>query len=152
MSSDWTSELFETRGGRRPVEDWMDDLSSQKYAALDAAITKVLEKHGLDLMGTPWLKPLKDGLFEFRVNKTERQVLNIVNATLGTSSAVTESERILLRVFVHFHGNRIILLLGGYDKSADTNKRRQQKEIETARKRLREWQMLERAKKQPRGR
>jgi putative component of toxin-antitoxin plasmid stabilization module len=102
----------------------MDDPSSQKNAALGGAITKVLEEHGHDLLGTPWFKPFKEGLFEFRVNKTERQVLYIVNATLGTSNEVTDSERILLRVFVHIHRSRTILLLGGYDKSVHTNKRR----------------------------
>lgn len=33
-------------------------------------------------------------------------------------------EAILLRVFVHFYGNRIVLLVAGYDKSADSSAKR----------------------------
>jgi hypothetical protein len=45
-------------------------------------------------------------------------------------------ERILLRGFCHARGDRVVLLLGGYDKGADPSRRRQQREIETARRRL----------------
>ena len=38
-------------------------------------------------------------------------------------------QRILLRVFVHFHGSRVILLLGGYDKGKDPSEKKQQREI-----------------------
>jgi hypothetical protein len=47
---------------------------------------------------------------------------------------------ILLRVFVHFHGNRVILLLSGYDKQDDASKKRQAREIAVARKHLVAWQ------------
>lgn len=48
-------------------------------------------------------------------------------------------EAILLRVFCHAYGDRVVLLLGGYDKGEDTSKKRQAKEIEEARARLRRW-------------
>jgi ribosome-binding protein aMBF1 (putative translation factor) len=53
-------------------------------------------------------------------------------------------EKILLRVFVYFHGDRVILLLSGYDKGDDPSERKQQKEIQEARKYLTEWQGQER--------
>jgi hypothetical protein len=53
-------------------------------------------------------------------------------------------ERILLRVFVHFHGSPVILLLGGYGKGRDPSDRRQQLEIAQARKNLAEWQRRQR--------
>ena len=49
-------------------------------------------------------------------------------------------ERVLLRVFVHFYGTRIVLLLGGYDKGDDPKGRRQQREIAQARRLLAQFQ------------
>ncbi len=45
----------------------------------------------------------------------------------------------MLRVFFHPHGDKLILLLGGYDKGARPSAKRQQAEIEIARKRLAHW-------------
>ena len=42
----------------------------------------------------------------------------------------------LLRVFFHAYGERVVLLLGGYNKGKAPSERRQQREIATARKRL----------------
>ncbi len=39
-------------------------------------------------------------------------------------------------MFVHFHGKKIVLLLGGYDKGKTPKPKRQQREIERARKLL----------------
>ena len=50
-----------------------------------------------------------------------------------------DTETILLRVFVAFHGNRVVLLLDGYDKAADPSPKRQQREIAAARKLLTAW-------------
>ena len=49
-------------------------------------------------------------------------------------------KEILERVFCHAYGNRLILLLGGYDKGAAQAKSRQSREIATARARLRTHQ------------
>jgi hypothetical protein len=46
---------------------------------------------------------------------------------------------VLLRVLCHAYGSRVILLLAAYDKGADPSKKRQQREIATARRRLREF-------------
>ena len=54
-------------------------------------------------------------------------------------SAAASPEKVLLRVFVHFYGDRIALLLGGYDKGRYPQKKRQQKEIARARKLLRQF-------------
>jgi hypothetical protein len=40
----------------------------------------------------------------------------------------------------HAHGQRLILLLAGYDKGEQPSPRRQQAEIDLARTRLAEWQ------------
>ena len=46
---------------------------------------------------------------------------------------------VLLRVFCHAYGAKVVLLLGGYNKGSDPSQKRQRGEILTARKRLREW-------------
>ena len=51
--------------------------------------------------------------------------------------------KVLLRAFCHAYGNRIVLLLGGYDKGENPSTKRQQKEIETARKRLKTFQLAQ---------
>ena len=48
-------------------------------------------------------------------------------------------DAVLLRVFFHPHGDRLILLLAAYDKGADPSENRQQREIKIARKRLQAW-------------
>lgn len=56
-----------------------------------------------------------------------------------TRPVVAPSEKVLLRAFVHFYGDRIVLLLGGYDKGRYPQKKRQQREIARARKLLRQF-------------
>lgn len=51
--------------------------------------------------------------------------------------------KILLRLFVHFHGNKVTLLLHGYDKGGNDSPRQQNKEIQEARKRLTQWKAAE---------
>ena len=56
-------------------------------------------------------------------------------------------QKVLLRVFVHFHGDRVVLLLAGYDKGDDPKERRQQREINDARKLLAEFKERQRPSK-----
>jgi hypothetical protein len=51
----------------------------------------------------------------------------------------SETAKILLRVFCHVQGHRIVLLLGGYDKGERPSARHQQAQIELARTRLKDW-------------
>lgn len=50
------------------------------------------------------------------------------------------------RLFCHAHGDRLILLLGAYDKGEDVSKKRQQDEIATAKSRLEMWAQQQRLK------
>ncbi len=56
-------------------------------------------------------------------------------------------------MFVHFYGDRVVLLMHGYDKGADTSEKRQNKEIAEARRRLTAWKLAQArtAKQQRRG-
>jgi hypothetical protein len=137
----WTTEFYEDDAGRRPVELWMDSLTVAEFAALRAAIVRVLVVRGIELGSTQWLKALGEGLFEFRVRHDAATIEALYEAT---SYAEQPTQRkILLRLFVHFHGDKVILLLHGYDKGGDDSPRKQNKEIQEARRRLAHWKAAE---------
>ena len=72
---------------------------------------------------TEFGRQLGGGLFEFRLRL----------------QAGANGESALLRVFCHAAGDRVILLLGAYDKGKDPGRRRQDREIKVARRRLGEY-------------
>lgn len=149
MASKWTAEFYEDKNGKIMVQDWMDDLGAQEFAALNAAITHVLEPHGMSLVRTEWMKALKQGLYEFRIRHNEREILSAYAET-DTPLPPAKPGKILLRVFVTFHGDKVILLFSGYDKGKDPSEKRQQKEIARARKLLRAWELEQAAAKKNR--
>lgn len=136
-SSMWTAEFYEDSDGARPVEKWMDKLGTTEFEALATAIEEVLEKSGLALASTPWLKALGQGLHEFRV-RHDAVTIRALYTESGSERPIKPA-KILLRLFVHFHGHKVILLLHGYDKGRDDSQKRQSQEIEEARRRLRGW-------------
>ena len=90
--------------------------------AVGVALREILEVEGIGVCRTGYGKQLGDGLFEFRLRHDAAEILQ----SLGKSAREEpRGERIL-----------VILLLGGYDKGADSSKRRQQREISEARRRL----------------
>lgn len=145
----WTIEFYEDGNGKRPVEAWMDALGDIQLGALAAAIEEVLAKRGLDLASTPWLKALGESLYEFRVRHDEATIRALY--TDSGAQPPTKPAKLLLRLFVHFHGQRVILLLHGYDKGKDDSPRRQNREIQEARKRLRAWRAAEARNAERRG-
>lgn len=124
----WTVEVFEADDGSMPFERFAKSLSDFKFAALDMAIKHVLADRGLDLAGTHWLRPVGKGLHEFRVRHDADDIARMFD--LAPGRAGPKREAVLLRVFVHFYGEKIILLLGGFDKGKDA--KRQQREIHAA--------------------
>lgn len=112
----------------------MGGLSDFKFVALDAAIQRVLLVRGLELVRTEWLRPLGGGLHEFRLRHTRAEVERMFGD--GTRSTDSPRERVLLRVFVHFYGDRVVLLLGGFDKGRFPGRKRQDREIARARRSL----------------
>ena len=124
-------EFYEDEHGDSPVLRWLrEDLTPTKRRALGFAMSEVLQVLGIGVCGTEFGKHLGDGLFEFRVRRDLREI---------TGGRAAEAGKILLRVFCHAHGNRLILLVGGYDKGEHPSPRRQNAEIELARARLRDW-------------
>ena len=124
-------EFYEDESGDEPVRRWLrEELTPAKRRALGHAMNVVLQRLGLGVCGTEFGRQLGGGLFEFRLRRDLRE---------PASSAGGRIERILLRVFCHAHGDRVILLVGGYDKGERPSPRRQNAEIELARARLRDW-------------
>lgn len=138
----WTPEPFEADDGTIPYERFVDELSDFKFVALDEAIQRVLCVRGLDLVRTEWLKALGKGLHEFRVRHDAEEIARMFGGELLT--VLGRREKVLLRVFVHFYGNKVVLLLGGYDKGRDPKERRQQREIAEARRLLSQFKARQR--------
>lgn len=139
---DWTIELYEDDAGHCPVESWLDSLSDEQFAAVDAALTWVLRARGIGLLNTRWLTRVDRGLYEFRLRHSAGQILHMY-ANAG-EKAPRGTEPILLRIFLTFHGRRVILLLHGYDKGSDDSRHRQQREIREAKRRLKQWRASQR--------
>ena len=150
MPGDWTPEPFEADDGTIPFQRFIDDLSDFKFIALDTAIDRVLSVRGIDLVRTEWLKALGEGLHEFRVRHDAEEIGRMFGG--DAPEVVGQPEKVLLRVFVHFYGQKVVLLLGGYDKGADPKERRQQREITEARRLLRQFKERQRRERRTKGR
>jgi phage-related protein len=130
-------EFYTDPHGDQPVLRWLrNDLSSTQRRAVGVALREILEVEGAGVCRGGYGKQLGGGLFEFRLRHDAGEILRSLGRLARDEPG---SERILLRVFCHAHGDRIILLLGGYDKGADSSKSRQQREIALARRRLAEF-------------
>ena len=77
VTAEWTVEMYADPRGHCPIQGWFDGLSAAKFAAIDAAVRHQLQKQGIALAGTAWLKPLKDGLYEFRVRSTAAEIVRM---------------------------------------------------------------------------
>lgn len=145
----WTPEPFETDDGAIPYEAFIEDLSDFKFIALDAAIKRVLSVRGLDLVRTEWLKALGEGLHEFRIRHDADEISRMFGG--DPAEVALPQEAVLLRVFVHFHGNKVVLLLGGYDKGKHPKDSYQQSEIAEARKLLTQFKERQRRARKKAG-
>lgn len=150
MPGDWTPEPFEADDGTIPFQRFVDDLSDFKFVALDTAIDRVLSARGIDLVRTEWLKALGEGLHELRVRHDADEVARMFGGDVP--DAVGGPDKVLLRLFVHFYGQKVVLLLGGYDKGDDPKPRRQQREIAEARRLLGQFKERQRRERKKKGR
>jgi phage-related protein len=131
-------EFYRDEGGVEPVLDWLRSLESARRRAIGVAMHEILGKMGVEVCGTEFGKQLGQGLFEFRVRQSANQILARAGHA-GKSEGGRDEKSILLRVYCHAHGDRVILLLAGYDKGRDASAKRENREIALARKRLAEF-------------
>lgn len=137
-------EFWQDEHGRKPVLDWIkNDLAVEQRAALGKAMQHTLQVLGVGVCGSQFGKQLGDGLCEFRLRYDLGELLHRFEGKEPESARAAPQE-ILLRVFFHAYGDKIVLLLHGYDKAADSSPRRQQREIAEARKRLRAFREQQR--------
>lgn len=135
----FTIEFYvDPKTGQAPVYDWIvNDLTPYQRRAIGAAMSEVLQKRGIDVCDTEYGKPLGQGLFEFRLRHSSSEI--IAKHTDKTPDEDTREDPIFLRVFCHAYGDKIVVLLAGHDKGHDSSERREDKEIDRARKRLTEF-------------
>jgi hypothetical protein len=141
-------EFYAGENGDEPVRRWLrEELSRTQRLVVGTAMREVLEEEGINVCGTDFGKQLGAGLFEFRVRG---QLSEYVDGDLPDAG----EEKILIRVFCHAHGDKLVLLLAGYDKLANPSKVHQNEEIAVARKRLTAWKLrqVKAAKKGRKGR
>ncbi|MDP9259496.1 MAG: hypothetical protein M3Q31_23500 [Actinomycetota bacterium] len=137
MPEPYAIEFWEGEHGQKAVLEWIrGELTREQRAALGKAMEHVLGTMGISVGGTQFGKQLGDGLCEFRLRYNLAELGHRFEGTVAPADAPDSPEEILLRVFFHAYGDRIVLLLHGYDKGADPSKRRQQREIAEARRRL----------------
>jgi phage-related protein len=130
----FTLGFYEDKHGDEPVLRWLrEELTPTQRRAIGVAMTEILQAEGVGVCRTSYGKQLGRGLFEFRLRHDAAEILRSVGKSPRPE---VSTERILLRVFCHAFGDRVVLLLGGYDKGANPSAKRQQQEIATARKRL----------------
>ena len=133
----YTLEFYEDSEGHEPVLDWLRRLVPRKRRAIGVAMFEILQHEGPHVVGTNFGKGLGRGIFEFRLDQDAAQMLGrkAKRARPETGGAA----KILLRVFCHAYGDRVVLLLGGYDKGERPSARHQQAQIELSRARLKDW-------------
>ena len=140
----YTLEFYEDEHGHEPVLDWLRGLSPSKRRAIGVAMFEILQYEGPHVVGTNFGKGLGGGIVEFRLDQDAAQVLARKGKGKAARSETGETAKILLRVFCHAHGDRLVLLLGGYDKGERPSARHQQAQIELARTRLKAWKARQR--------
>jgi putative component of toxin-antitoxin plasmid stabilization module len=140
--STYEIEFYEDDQGHEPALAFMQSLPGPKRRAIGVAINEFLRYLGSDVVRTDFGKSLGEGLYEFRVDQDAEQTLRKAGKN---PKPEPERQKILLRVFFHPHGNKLLLLLSGYDKAEHSSKPHQNAQIEEARRLLRHWK--ERQKK-----
>ena len=141
----WTAEPFVADDGAVPFERFVGSLSDFKFNALEAAIERVLLVRGMDLARTEWLKANGKGLHEFRIRHDAAEIAHMFGGESALGAPI--AGKIVLRVFVHLYGDKVILLLNGYDKGEDPARRRQQREVAEARRLLTQFEQRRRRRR-----
>jgi putative component of toxin-antitoxin plasmid stabilization module len=154
----YTPEFFEDDDGSEPVLDWLRKVPAYKRRAALAAIEHILAREGAGVCRSGWGRWVRgvDGIFELRIRQDYGTIMR--NAGLPVPAdiegdAAEHHPDVLLRIFCHAYGAKIVLLLAGYDKGVEPSDRRQEKEVKLAEKRLKRWKARRQAaaKKAQRG-
>jgi hypothetical protein len=143
-------EFYQDEFGDQPVKRWLkEELTPRQRRAIGYAMSEVLEHLGVGVCGTEFGKQLGGGLFEFRLRRNLRAIAAQPRGQQAQErTRAGAPEKVLLRVFCHAHSEKLILLLAGYDKARDPSSKRQETEIQLARKRLEDWRRRRTSRRQ----
>jgi hypothetical protein len=131
QSQPWQIELLCLPNGQIPYLIFRSSLNPYETELLDLCVEEILARAGINVCETNWGKALGTGLYEFRINRSINTLVNHLG--IEPPSEFKGDQTKLLRVFFTVEGQKIILLLSGYDKGKDPSRRKQQKMIEAAR-------------------
>ena len=137
VSQSWRVEVFDDGNFAR----FYKQLNEAERAVTDAAIQYVLAPLGIDICANEWGKNLGQGLYELRIRRDVETILREYGPR-GASDEIPKrwrKKRVLIRVYCTFHGERIVLLLGGYNKLRGPSRKQEQREIQAARAALAAW-------------
>ncbi len=140
---DWKAQIHDRPDGSVPYEIFRQRLDEPTRVILDHAVEYILLAQGHNVCQSHWGKSLKKGLFEFRIKQSISTICK--SANIQPPSGVQLDQKPILRVFFTVEGEKIVLLLAGYDKGRDPSTKRQEAEIALSRQYLKEH--LEREKK-----
>lgn len=125
----WKLQLYEDPDGHKPFKSWLGNLTVPKKAAVLAMLKHALEQLGPQVAMENMGRHVGGGVFELYVEHTAESV---AHRLAGRDPPVKgPSEEIWVRVFCHAFGDQKILLLGGYDKGRE-GERRQNAAIQEA--------------------
>lgn len=127
-------------------------LNPYSQVALDVAVKEILGRKGHDVCESKKLgKSLKRGLYEFKIGKSLSVICNELGIPIP--DGLGDGKDLCLRVFFSVEGEKIVVLLAGYDKGRSSGTKKQDTEISKARSLLAEHKEEEkRAKKGKSGR
>lgn len=131
LSEPWHIELLRLPHGQIPYLTFRNSLNPYEVELLDLCIEQILARAGINVCETNWGKALGAGLYEFRIHRSLNALANHLGIELPGEFKKDQSK--LLRVFFTVEGQKIILLISGYDKGKNPSRRKQQKMIEKAR-------------------
>jgi hypothetical protein len=148
--AEWEIEFYEDESGVEPVLRWLRKLPRHKRRAAAAALEQVLARQGIGICQSGWGKWVKgvDGIFELRVRQDYGTILRNAGVAIPDGDEDDAAERhgdILLRIFCHAYGKKVVLLLAGYDKGESPGDKRQNDETAKASKRLDDWKKRQQA-------
>src|SRR5713226_1992178 len=134
--------------GDSPVERWLQQLDPVEAYALGSALDGLLQQSGplLCVLRPQYASSLGGGLYEFRFQDLTEDLLRQLGKKPRLAMLNTTTQ-VLFRVFFHPYGNKVILLLGAYDKAKHSSPTYQNAQIRLARKRLADWQARQRQRR-----
>jgi len=137
----YTIEMFEHDGNPDdvPYLRWFfHEISRPKQLAAKAGVERILAYLGSGVIDTEWGDNLQDGVCELRIKRTAAETEPWWRNHYGLPEPEPEPHvEILLRIYFHAYGDKVILLLGGFDKGAHPN--HEKAEVKQAKANLRNW-------------